>query len=127
VKRALFVLAAAALAGSVPARGHHSFAAHYHEDQSVTIEGEVLDFQFRNPHAWVYVLAPDEGGQTRQYGAEWGSPSRLNHQGITKETIRRGDRLIVSGSPGRNPSEYTIHMKRVERPADGWRWPRSRS
>jgi hypothetical protein len=127
VKRATFVLAIAAIAAGVPLSGHHSFAAHYHEDQAVTIEGEVLDFQFRNPHAWVYVLAPDEAGQMRHYGAEWGSPSRLNHQGITKETLRRGDRVIVSGSPGRNPSEYTIHLKRVERPADGWRWPRGRS
>jgi hypothetical protein len=58
----------------------------------------------------------------RQYSAEWANPNRLSRDGITKETLKAGDRLIITGSPGRNASENRIHLKRIERPADGWNW-----
>jgi len=120
--RAPLVLALVVLAGVVPLYGHHSFAAYYHEDKSVSIEGELVEFEYRNPHAWVYILAPDERGQMQRYGAEWGNPGRLSRQGITKETLKAGDRLIVTGSPSRNPADFKLHLKGVQRPADGWKW-----
>ena len=39
-----------------------------------------------------------------------------------KDTLKPGDRVIVTGSPGRNAAERKIHLKRIERPADGWSW-----
>ena len=123
MKRAWLVLTLAALvAGGVRAYAHHSFAAQYFEEKMVSIEGELVRFEFRNPHAMVYFLAPDERGQMRQYAGEWGNVKRLVQQGLTKDTLRPGDRLIVTGSPSRNASEYGIHVKRLERPADGWKW-----
>jgi hypothetical protein len=110
------------LAGQMPASGHHSFAAHYFEEQSVTIEGEMVTFEYRNPHAWVHVLAPDAQGEMRKYAAEWGSPNRLRGQGVRADTLKAGDRLVITGSPGRKPEEYRIHVKAVQRPADGWQW-----
>jgi hypothetical protein len=118
------IAVAAAAAG--PASAHHSFAAHYFEEQSMSITGEVVEFQYRNPHAWVFVMAPDEQGQLQRYGAEWGSTGRLGRQGITKDTLRPGDQVIVTGSPGRVAGEYKIHLKGIERPADGWRWSNRR-
>jgi len=41
---------------------------------------------------------------------------------VTKDTLRPGDKVIVTGSPPRDPSEYRLHLKRIERPADGWKW-----
>jgi len=122
VKRTCLALAFAALVSQVPAYGHHSFGAHYFEEQSITIEGTLVEFDYRNPHAWVYVQAPDPGGEMRKYGAEWSNPNRLGQQGITKYTLKAGDHLIVSGSPGRNSSDYKLHLKRIERPSDGWKW-----
>jgi hypothetical protein len=34
---------------------HHSFAATYIEDKTVTIEGELVQVLFRNPHSFVHV------------------------------------------------------------------------
>jgi hypothetical protein len=115
------------VAAGVPASAHHSFAAHYFEEQSVSITGEVVEFQYRNPHAWVFVMAPDEQGQLQKYGAEWASTGRLGRQGITKDTLRPGDRVTVTGSPGRVAGEYKIHLKGIERPADGWQWSNRRT
>jgi len=110
------------LLSGVPLRAHHSFPTYYHEDQSVTIEGDVLEFDFRAPHAWVYLDVPDAQGRPRRFAAEWANPNRLTRDAITKDTLKAGDRVRITGSPGRTASENKIHLKRIERPADGWRW-----
>jgi hypothetical protein len=110
------------VAVGVPASAHHSFPASYFEDQTVSIEGELVEFEYRAPHAWVRVMAPDDKGVLQQFSAEWANPSRLAQLGVTKETLKAGDRVIVTGSPGRNPTERRIHLKSIQRPADGWAW-----
>jgi exonuclease VII large subunit len=126
MKQILFtLLGITAVLGS--AYAHHSFAQYYFEDRSMTIEGELVRFDYQNPHAWVYLDAKDEQGMIRQYGAEWANPNRLTRDNITKDTLKAGDRLVVSGSPGRKPEEYKMHLKRIQRPADGWSWPAGRN
>lgn len=116
----LIVVVTAAAAHGVSA--HHSFAAEYFEEQRVTIEGEVEEFQYRSPHAWVMVRVMEAEGRSVTYGAEWANPRSLGRQGITAETLKPGDRVRVQGSPGRNAAEHRIHLKAISRPADGWTW-----
>jgi len=113
---------ALALVMSAALHAHHSFAAYYFEEQSVSIEGAVDVFELRAPHAWVYVIAPDSEGRLQRYAAEWANPTRLRGDGITRETLKAGDHIIITGSPGRTASEYKIHLKWVRRPSDGWEW-----
>ena len=114
--------ASALILTAFPAYGHHSWTAAYLEDQSVWIQGEVVEFHYQNPHAWLYVSAPDKSGGLAKYGAEWANPSRLNQQGITRSTLKPGDKVILTGSPPRDSSEYRLHLKKIERPSDGWTW-----
>ena len=114
--------AAGLLLAALPADGHHAWTAAYLEDQSVWIQGEVVELHYQNPHAWLFVAALDRGGQLQRYGAEWASPSRLNQQGVARDTLKPGDKLILTGSPPRDPNEFRLHLKRIERPADGWTW-----
>ena len=58
----------------------------------------------------------------QKYGAEWANPGRLSQQGITRDTLKPGDRVILTGSPARDPNVYRLHLKRIDRPADGWKW-----
>ena len=121
------VLAGTVATATIAATGivltaHHSFATYYFEERSVSIEGEVVEFVLAAPHAWLYVQAPDDAGTLRRFGGEWANPTRLARDGITSQTLKPGDRVLVTGSPGRNAAEYKIHLKAVERPADGWRW-----
>ena len=117
-------LVALAFAMAVPpvAFSHHSFAAYYFEDRSVTVEGTIAEFAYRSPHAWVYVDVADAKGGATRLGAEWANPNRLTRDGITVDSLKPGDRVVITGSPGRNVSENRIHLKRIERPADGWQW-----
>jgi hypothetical protein len=45
---------------------------------------------------------------------------------VTKDTLRPGDIVRITGSPGRDESERRLHLKRIERPADGWQWTAQR-
>ena len=111
-----------ALLGTASLTGHYAFGAFYFEDQSVSLEGNVVLFDYRNPHTWLHVSVVDKGGTSRRVSAEWASPGRLLQQGITKDTLKPGDRVILTGSPSRDESEYKMHLKGILRPADGWTW-----
>ena len=120
MRRTLGLIAVAAVVAGVPAGAHHSFSAFYFEDQRVTIEGEIVEFQYRNPHAWVHVMVTETDGRAQRYSAEWGGPRRLRRQGIMADTLQPGDHVIISGAPGRNPEEHRLHLREIQRPADGW-------
>ena len=123
VKRRLFLLALGSLMAATAAYAHHSFARDYHEDQMISLEGDVVSFDYRNPHAWVYFNASDSGGVMRKFGAEWANPRRLEQQGVGASVLKAGDHVIVRGAPSRSATTYNLHLKSIHRPADGWSWP----
>ena len=110
------------LALTVPLVAHHSFAATYVEEKQQTIEGELVQFVFRNPHSFVHVEVADPAGEKIRYAVEWASGSSLNGQGITRETLKFGDHVVVVGQPGRNDEDHRMRMRSITRPADGWKW-----
>ena len=123
MKRKLFLLlAAAALMAVVPAYAHHSFAATYFEDRTQSVEGELVQFLFRNPHSFVHIEAKDEKGEVIRWSVEWGAGLQLNRQGVTRETLKPGDHVIITGNPGRNPEDHRLRMRTIARPKDGWKW-----
>jgi hypothetical protein len=124
LKRTLFAVPVALVLAAGLADAHHSFAAQYFEDQMVTMSGEVVEFEYKNPHAWVHFLVTDDNGKPQRHSGEWNGVGRLSRDGILSDTLRPGDRVTISGSPGRDPSARRIHIKAIERPADGWKWSR---
>jgi hypothetical protein len=115
------VLAAALLTGT-SAYAHHSFTATYDENKTIKIEGELVQFMFRNPHAFVHVMAPDENGVMQRWGVEWGGAGQLAGQGVTRESLKPGDHVIITGNPGRNPEDHRLRMRSLLRPSDGFGW-----
>ncbi len=120
--RAILWLSAALLVAVVPTYAHHSFAAGYFEDQIQRVEGDVAVLLFRNPHSWVHMDVKNEKGVVERYSIEWGSGVQLTQQGVTRNSLKVGDRVIVVGNPGRKASEHRMRMRQIERPADGWKW-----
>jgi exonuclease VII large subunit len=123
VKRTLVILGLGALVAAIPAYAHHSFAKDYDEGRQISLEGEVTSFDLRSPHSWVYFTAKDSTGVIRQYGAEWANRSRLIQAGMSGETLRTGDHIVIAGAPNRTATEYSVHLKSIRRPSDGWSWP----
>lgn len=118
---AVLLVSAAFVAGG-GAMAHHSFSATYFEDQAVTIEGELVQFLFRNPHSFVHLLVKQPDGSEVRYAVEWGGAGQLQGQGVTRETLKSGDFVVISGPPGRNPADHRVRMVTLHRPSDGFGW-----
>ena len=101
---------------------HHSFAATYFEDKTEKIEGTLVQFLFRNPHSSIHVEVKGENGEIQRWAVEWGGGGQLGRAGITRETLKPGDRVIVTGNPGRKAEDYRLRMVTITRPSDGWKW-----
>ncbi len=123
MKRKLLLLAAAIGAVlAAPASAHHSFAAMYFPDKTVTIQGRVVQVLYRNPQSFLDVAVEDGKGHAETWTVEWGGGGQLSRAGVTKDTLKPGDVLVVTGNPARNAAERKLHMVRVRRPSDGWTW-----
>jgi hypothetical protein len=120
--RTLAVGVLATVGLTVPVSGHHSFAAYYFEDQSIEIQGDIVEVQFKAPHVWVHINTRDGSGKEKRFAAEWANPSRLERDGMTKDTLKVTDLVRIWGSPSRDPNDSRIHLKRIVRPSDGWEW-----
>ena len=119
------VLCGVAIVGA-PLLAHHSFAVYYLESDTIEVEGDVVEFQYKNPHAWIHIIGQEAFGGPKTYAAEWTSTSQLERAGITKTTLRAGDNVRIWASPNKNPTDNRIRLKRIERPSDGWKWGQNR-
>ena len=123
MKRLALCLLALPLLLDVPLVAHHSFTAVYFDDRDASIQVEVVQFVYRNPHSFVHVLAPDvRSGAIVRWAVEWQAGGQLGQRGITPGTLRPGDRVVITGSPGRNPADHSLRLRTIVRPKDGWRW-----
>jgi hypothetical protein len=100
---------------------HHSLTGIYDSGRQVKIEGLVAQFHFVNPHPFLTVDVKSENGGTQQWRLEMDNRFELTGIGMTAETLKPGDRVIVSGSPGRTESQ-SLYIRRLDRPADGFRY-----
>jgi len=119
-------LAAGCLGAAAQTWAHHSFAATYIENQTVTIDGELVQFVLRNPHSFVDVDVTEKDGSKTRYVVEWAAPAQLAGK-VDRETLKPGDHVIITGSPGRNTEDHRVRLLTFRRPKDAshaaeWTW-----
>jgi hypothetical protein len=107
---------------AVPTLAHHSFAAVYKSGESVTIEGKVVQFLFRNPHSVLHVVTEEADGSSTRWAIEWQGATQLGASGISTQTLRPGDPVIVTGTPGRIEAEHRMLLVTLQRTTDGLNW-----
>ena len=115
------MILAAGLGWGVSLAAHHSVADKYRVGERVTIEGELVTLIFRNPHSYLHVRAPDRTAHSRLWAVESGRGLQLR-QALANATLTPGDRVIVTGDPGRDEGEWRMRLRTIVRPRDGWRW-----
>lgn len=92
---------------------HHSFTNIYDSSKRIELQAVVTEFQFVHPHP--FLLVKVDGVAWR---AEMDNRFELEDIGMTAETFKSGDRVVLAGSPGRSDAN-AIYMWRLERPSDG--------
>jgi len=117
VRVRLFIAFAALSVLAVTADAHHSIAGMYDQSRRVTLDGVIAQYQFVNPHPFV-VVDVTMNGATQSWKAELDNRWELQNVGMTPTTFNAGDRVVVSGSPGRDRTPL-LYVWRLERAADG--------
>ena len=97
----LAALAGVSLGFSPAAPAHHSYAM-FDMQATKTITGTVKDFEWTNPHTWLWVYVTNANGATEQWGIEGMSPNFLGRRGWTRTTLKPGDKVTVDIHPLRN-------------------------
>lgn len=120
MRTVLLVIAAAAVATTAAA--HHSYGATYDMNKQVTLEGKLVQFVYRNPHSFVTLQAPDPTGKQQRWAVEWSGTGQLGGQGVTRESLRAGDQIVIVGRPSRVAGEFRLLMVSLKRPSDGFSW-----
>ena len=120
--RRLFILVLAATLVVSTAYAHHSYSATYDTGQKITLSGKLVQFVFKNPHSFVTIQAPDAKGTMQRWSIEWSGTGQLTGQGVTRETLKPGDEVVVVGNPSRVPGELKALMVSLKRPIDGFAW-----
>ena len=100
-----------------PCAAHHSFAPHFDASKPVTITGTIVEYEQRNPHAYLHVEATDENGLTHEYVCESHGVTQLARNGISPELLTVGSEVTLTGSQARR-DPYMCFFDTVEL-ADG--------
>ena len=101
-----FVAALTLLSSPSPVRAHHAFAAEFDANKPVKfLDATVTKVQLINPHSWIYVDVKTADGKIENWAIEAGSPNILMRRGITKDTIKKGDKIVVDGYQSKDGSK----------------------
>jgi hypothetical protein len=108
-------LAAAAAAVALPCFAHHGVAPHYDDGKQVTIDGTVSEFQFINPHSFVYLRVTGADGKEAIWHCELASRSVLARNGLTEQMFAPGTHVKITGSQARqNPTGCAVREARFD-------------
>lgn len=91
-------MAAGAVFCSTQAWAHHAFAAEFDDKKPIKFtDATVTKVMLINPHSWIYVDVKGPDGKTENWAIEAGSPNILLRRGITRDTVKVGDKIVVDG------------------------------
>jgi hypothetical protein len=108
MKHLIIAAALMAVAAATPS-AHHSFAA-FDTNAEKTISGKVKQFDWTNPHTWIWVEVPNKQGGVDVFGFEGMSPNYLARRGWTKTTVKPGDDISITFRPMRDGSNGGMFM-----------------
>jgi hypothetical protein len=86
-----------ALAAGVPLLAHHAFSAEFDANAPVTLRGPVTKIEWINPHAWIHMETKSASGKPETWMVEGGTPNTLQRNGISRDSIKVGTEIVVSG------------------------------
>lgn len=90
----------------LPAEAHHSQAPFFDQSRDIEIEGVVRMFDYRNPHAILYVDVTNDDGSVDTWTLQFASLAVLIRAGITPDIVKPGDRIKAVGHPAWNEQSF---------------------
>jgi len=92
------------LVGSVEAIAHHAYTAEFDTTKPIKLTGVVKKVEWSNPHVWIYLTIKDDKGNDTIWGFSASPPGMLQRRGITKNSLKLGDVLTITGHRAKDGS-----------------------
>jgi hypothetical protein len=106
MKAKLAVFAMGLLSAAIPMFAHHSFSAEFDNTKKVVLQGSVTKVDWLNPHIWIYLdVKDDKSGAVAAWQCEGGAPNSLTRNGWTKNDLKKGDSITISGTMAKDASK----------------------
>jgi hypothetical protein len=109
------VLAVLLLLVAVPIFAHHG-AASYDISKMTTLKGTITDIKWMNPHVVIDIEVNTSAGQSEKYIVESVSPLGLSRNGWTKDLLKTGDQITVTGNLSKNGT-HILRLKKIVFPS----------
>jgi hypothetical protein len=90
--------------GAHSAEAHHSFAAEFDANSPIELTGTVTKVAWANPHTFFYIDVTTPKGEVENWALEMGSPNGLMRRGWTRDSMKIGDVVMVTGSRAKDGS-----------------------
>ena len=104
----LFILAtigAAAILSVAPVMAHQELAAKFDTGKTVTMKGVVTKYDWSNPQVHVFINVSDtSANKVSNWAIELESIVELQKAGYSKDSLKPGDAISVTGNPARDGS-----------------------
>ena len=105
------------------ATGHHSQAA-FDQTKEILLEGQLVQFALNNPHTYLTLQIAGADDTPVSQDVEAGPISTVQPLGLTRDSLRIGERVVVRAYPSRRGAGHTAYGLDVTR-ADGKVFPLS--
>jgi Family of unknown function (DUF6152) len=90
------------LLAGIPLFAHHGTGVAYDTEKTVNLKGTVTEWIWANPHCGILFDVTDEKGTVEHWGAELGNPHALSMSGLSKDILKPGDKITISGHPAKS-------------------------
>jgi hypothetical protein len=95
------VVAAGFALVSTPIFAHHGLT-NYDMKKTIVLTGTITAFDWGNPHCLAHLDVKDESDQVMHWTLEMASTFTMTHRGWDRDSMKRGDQVIVETHPARN-------------------------
>ena len=104
--------AAVLLLTALSSSAHHSRAI-YDLERSITIDGVVTEFEWSNPHVYLYVETRTDFGDAVVWEIEHGSTTAMGRRGWSRDSFAPGDHVVVEANPAKDAGRHMAVVSTV--------------